>query len=153
MKRAFLTLGSVSREEAADEFAFLAERFPGRRKAIRAFTHAAPEFVFWIHPDGLLHDARDSHKANVPRGHEHILDDEPDYRGFLRGRVVRGSCRQLIVVYCRSEALASSGPAVDQLLAGLEAMPLRVEEDALVVSDNADLYGTYADLQERAAER
>ena len=25
--------------------------------------------------------------ANPPKGHEHIVHDEPDYGGFLRGRV------------------------------------------------------------------
>ena len=34
--------------------------------------------------DGRLHDARDAHARNVPKGHEYILDDEPDYGGFLR---------------------------------------------------------------------
>jgi len=39
------TLGSVSREEAAERFPFLAARYPGRRVAIKGFTHAAPDFV------------------------------------------------------------------------------------------------------------
>ena len=41
------TLGSVSREEAAERFPFLAARYPGRRAAIKEFTHAAPDFVCW----------------------------------------------------------------------------------------------------------
>src|ERR1700744_782863 len=101
-----ITIGSVSRELAASRFPFLGVHHPGRRNAIRDLTHRDPEFVFWIYPEGRLHDARRSHRENVPKGYEHILDDEPDYGGFLRGRVVRQDGHQLIVVYCRSEALA-----------------------------------------------
>jgi DNA repair photolyase len=82
-----ITVGSVSRDRAAESFEFLAPRFRGRRNAIKELTHAQPDFVFWIYPDGRLHDARDAHARNVPRGYEHILDDEPDYGGFLRGRI------------------------------------------------------------------
>jgi hypothetical protein len=52
----------------------------------KELTHSQPDLVFWIYPDGRLHDARDVHAHNVPRGYEYILDDEPDYGGFLRGR-------------------------------------------------------------------
>ena len=83
-----ITVGSVTRAEAAETFAFLAERFSGRRNAIKELTHLQPDFVFWIYPDGRLHDARDAHARNVPKGYEHIVHDEPDYGGFLRGRVV-----------------------------------------------------------------
>src|SRR5262245_8372065 len=96
-----ITLGSVRREELAEAFPFLAERFSGRRRAIKDLTHLQPDFVFWIYPDGRLHDARDAHARNVPKGHESIVDDEPDYEGFLRGRIVTARGRQLIVVYCR----------------------------------------------------
>jgi hypothetical protein len=74
-----LTIGSVSREDAAQIFAFLSPRFRGRRAAIKELTHRDPDFVFWIFPDGRLHDARDAHRSNVPRGYEHIVDDEPGY--------------------------------------------------------------------------
>lgn len=84
-----ITAGSIDRESAAKNFPFLAEHFPGRRNAIRDLTHCDPELVFWIYPDGKLHDAKRSHKDNVPRGFEHILKEEPDYGGFLRGRIVR----------------------------------------------------------------
>jgi hypothetical protein len=56
----------------------------------------------------------------------------------------------VIVVYCRSEALAQSGPAVTQLLRGLARLPAPVDDDALVVSDNGDVYGTISDLALRA---
>lgn len=145
-----LTTGSVSRDIAAERFEFLAARFRGRRAAIKAFTHAAPEFVFWIHPDGTLFDAKDAHRTNVPRGHEHILDDEPDYGGFLRGRLVRSvDGFQLVVVYCRAEALAVPGATVRQLLSGLGQLPVPLDPDALVISDNADIYGTADDLRAR----
>jgi hypothetical protein len=145
-----ITVGSITREEAATLFPFLAQHYPGRRSAIRELTHRDPEFVFWIFPDGRLHDARRSHRDNVPRGYQHILKDEPDYCGFLRGRVVRGGERQLVVVYCRPEALAATGPAVQQLVRGLESMPIPVDDNALIISDNADIYGTVAEMFRRA---
>jgi len=147
-----LTLGSISREIATKRFEVLAPSYRGRRAAIKAFTHAFPEFVFWIFPSGELFDAKDAHRKNVPRGHEHILKDEPDYGGFLRGRIVRSvDGHQLVVVYCREEALAEKGGALTQLLAGLSQLPLPLDRGALVVSDNADIYGTVDDLLMREA--
>lgn len=146
-----ITIGSVSRDLAAERFEFLADRYRGRRTAIKEFTHAAPEFVFWVFPDGTLFDAKDAHRRNVPRGFEHILDDEPDYGGFLRGRLVRSvDGFQLVVVYCRAEALAVSGRPLSQLLEGLGQLPMPLDSDALVISDNADIYGTLDDLRSRA---
>lgn len=145
-----ITLGSITREQACLWFDFLSEGFRGRRKAIRELTHGTPEFVFWIYPDGTLHDARRSHRSCPPPGFDHILNDEPDYGGFLRGRVVRYLDRQLIAVYCREEALAVAGAPLSQLLAGLDQMPMPIDADALVISDNADIYGTVRDLWERS---
>ena len=109
--------------------------------------------MFWIFPDGKLFDAKDAHRKNVPRGFEHILEDEPDYGGFLRGRVARSVYgNQLVVVYCRSEALATPGPSLDQLLSGLAQLPVPLDSGALVVSDNADIYGTVADIRQRQSE-
>ena len=145
-----ITVGSVPREEAAGRFSFLSPRARGRRTALREFTHRDPELVFWIDPTGQLLDAKRSHLQNPPKGLAHILDDEPDYGGFLRGRIARSDEHQLVVVYCRSEALEGGGPAVTQLLAGLDAAPIPVDEEALVVSDNTDIYGTIGDLRARA---
>lgn len=145
-----ITTGSVPRDIAANRFPFLAEHVRGRRNAIKTFTHTAPEFVFWVYPDGTLFDAKDAHRDNVPRGYRHILDDEPDYGGFLRGRLARSvDGFQLVVVYCRPEALAAAGHSLSQLLKGLGRLPVPLDHDALVVSDNADLYGTVEDLQAR----
>ncbi len=104
--RSMISLGSISREDAEKRFPFLAVHYRGRRSAIRQFTHLDPDFVFWIASDGTLLDARDSHLRNPPRGYKRILNDEPDYGGFLRGRVASLLDDQLIVVYCREEALA-----------------------------------------------
>ncbi len=150
MNRELLDLGSVPREVAAVRFPFLAAKVSGRRNQIKEFTHCDPDFVFWIAPDGRLHDARRSHRDNVPRGHEAILDDEPDYGGFLRGRVATLGEFQLVVVYCRPESLAGPGEKLTQFVCGLSQLPVPLAADALVVSDNADLYGTVADLYERA---
>lgn len=94
-----ITVGSVSREEAARRFPFLAAKVSGRRAQIKAFTHRDPDFVFWVYPDGRLHDAKLSHRDNVPRGYEGIEDDEPDYGGFLRGRVASFNGEQMIEAY------------------------------------------------------
>ena len=144
-----IATGSISRDTAAESFPFLAAKYRGRRTAIKEFTHADPDFVFWIFPDGRLHDAKDSHLRNTPRGFAHILNDEPDYGGFLRGRVATRDDRQLIVVYCREEALATAGPQLTQFLRGIDALPIAIREDALVISDNADIYGTIVDLYDR----
>jgi hypothetical protein len=146
-----ITVGSVSRESATAHFEFLAPRFRGRRSAIKQLTHGQPEFVFWIYPDGTLFDAKDAHRRNVPRGFQHILADEPDYGGFLRGRLVRSfEGHQLVVIYCRAEALAEAGHALSQLLHGLNQLPVPLDREALVISDNADLYGTVQDLRVRS---
>lgn len=145
-----LTVGSVTREAAAIRFSFLAEKVSGRRNQIKEFTHRDPDFVFWIYPDGRLHDAKLSHRDNIPRGHESILRDEPDYGGFLRGRVASFGSDQLVVVYCRPETLAAPGEKLDQFLTGISRLPIPLQDEALVVSDNADIYGTVADLIERA---
>lgn len=148
-----ITVGSVSRSELAAEFAFLDEKFSGRRKAIKKLTHERPDFVFWVFPDGKLYDARGAHRRNVPKGYESILNDEPDYRGFLRGRIVSSQGRQLVVVYCRSEALAKAGPTLKQFLRAMRQMPVPLADDAIVISDNADIYGTLTDLEVRDRER
>lgn len=144
-----ITVGSISRERASEIFPFLAEKYRGRRKAIHEFTHLAPDFVFWIYPDGKLHDARDSHGNNPPPGYEYILDDEPEYGGFLRGRVASNCGPQIIVVYCREDALAYDKGKISQFVAGMMQLPIPVQENALVISDNADIYGTLTDLIDR----
>ncbi len=144
-----ITAGSISRSEAADRFDFLAEKVRGRRTALKEFTHTDPDFVFWIYPDGRLFDAKDAHRKNCPKGHENILDDEPEYGGFLRGRVATRLEHQLIVVYCREDALYSDAGRMAQFLKGITRLPVPLDPGALVVSDNADIYGTLADIEER----
>lgn len=144
-----ITAGSTSREVAAQHFPFLRAKYTGRRKAIKAYTHTYPEFVFWIFPDGDLFDAKDVHKKNVPKGYDHILNDQPNYGGFLRGRLARQFEEQLIVVYCAPEALVNDLKKIDQLLTGLSQIPVPIAVDTLVVSDNGDLYGTLEDLEDR----
>lgn len=148
-----ITIGSVLRETAAQHFPFWAQKYPGRRRAIKEFTHRDPDFVFWIFPDGTLFNARDSHLRNVPHGHAAILDDEPEYGGFLRGRVASHFDEQLVVIYCREESLAFPGPSLTQLVRGLEQLPVLLRDEALVISDNGDLYGTVADVTAREQEK
>jgi len=144
-----ITVGSITRQEATERFDFLAEHFRGRRRALHDFTHTDPDFVFWIFPDGNLFDAKDAHIRNIPKGHEHILKDEPEYGGFLRGRIARRGDHQLVVVYCREDALVADVARMEQFLAGISRVPVFLDEDALVVSDNADIYGTLADIEAR----
>ncbi len=144
-----ITVGSISRESAANLFPFLAEKYRGRRKAVKNFTHLAPDYVFWIYPDGSLYDAKDSHKLNTPKGHRYILNDEPDYGGFLRGRVASNYGPQLIVVYCREEALSADKKKIQQLVTGLDQIPIPIQGTTLVISDNGDIYGTVNDLRAR----
>lgn len=144
-----ISAGSVSRSEAARRFEFLAEHVRGRRAALNEFTHTDPDFVFWIYPDGRLFDARDAHIRNYPKGHEHILKDKPEYGGFLRGRIATKLEHQLIVVYCREDALYNDSARMVQFLKGITRVPVPLDPDALVTSDNADLYGTLADIEDR----
>ena len=147
-----LTVGSVSREEAVSNFPFLAAKFSGRRGAIKDFTHLSPDFVFWIFPDGELFDAKDAHRRNIPDGYEHILKDEPNYEGFLRGRLASNHGPPLFVVYCRPEALADEADKIEQFLDGVSQLPIPVEDGNLVVSDNGDIYGTIVDMEKRLNE-
>ena len=144
-----ITTGLVTREEAAQRFDFLAHKFRGRRAAIRAFTHRDPDFVFWIYPDGRLCNAFDSHLKHPPKGFEYILNDEPDYCGFLRGRIASWLEDQLVVVYCREEALARHGEQLAQFLNGMQQVPVSLDDKTLIVSDNGDIYGTLEDLEVR----
>lgn len=152
MGKNMITVGSIPRALAAAWFPFLAPSYRKRRRAIRDFTHTAPDFVFWIKPGGELFDAKDSHLRHVPPGFGHIVRDEPDYCGFLRGRLKANTDgQQLIVVYCRPDALATDHLKITQLLDGLSQLPLPVDLGALVISDNADIYGTLEDLEGREA--
>ncbi len=146
-----LSLGSISREDATARFPFLASHYKGRRSAIREFTHRDPDFVFWIYPNGNLGNAHNSHLQTPPRDFEHILKDEPDYGGFLRGRVASLLENQLIAVYCPEEALAQAGKKLDQFLLGIQQLPVAIRADSLIISDNGDIYGTLDDLFERQA--
>ncbi|MGC4014151.1 MAG: hypothetical protein QM755_06465 [Luteolibacter sp.] len=144
-----ITAGSITRAEATERFEFLAEHFRGRRKVLHDFTHTDPDFVFWIYPDGRLFDAKDAHIRNIPKGYEHILKDEPEYGGFLRGRIAQQGNHQLVVVYCRDDALLDDAVRMKQFLSGITRVPVFLDDDALVVSDNADIYGTLADIEGR----
>ena len=141
-----ITIGSISREVASQIFPFLASRCRGRRKLVKEFTHLSPDFVFWVYPSGDLHDAKDAHIKNVPKGNEHILKDQPEYGGFLRGRVASNYGPQLIVVYCAENALSERQDKIKQFVSGIEKLPIPIKDDALVISDNGDIYGTLKDI-------
>lgn len=147
-----ITIGSISREKATGMFPFLGTKYRGRRKALKDYTHTYPEFVFWVFPNGELFNAKDAHKKNVPKGYEYILKDEPNYGGFLRGRLARQFEDQIIAVYCEPEALSNNVEKMQQFLTAINEIPVPIYEDALVVSDNGDIYGTIDDIEERLEE-
>lgn len=66
-----------------------------------------------------------------------------------RGFTLLNYGSQLIVVYCRPEALASDRGKVEQFLDSISQLPIPPAPDALVVSDNADFYGFIADIEAR----
>ncbi|WP_299247422.1 hypothetical protein [uncultured Aquimarina sp.] len=144
-----ITVGSITREEATAIFPFLQEKYRGRRKEIKEYTHTYPEFVFWIYPDGKLFDAKEAHKKNTPKGFDYILQDEPNYGGFLRGRLARQFEEQIIVIYCEPEVLHLNNEKIKQFLTGIKEIPLPVADTTLVISDNGDIYGTITDIEER----
>jgi hypothetical protein len=47
----------------------------------------------------------------------------------------------------------SVDPPTRRTVSGADAAPIPVQEDALVISDNADIYGTVADLRGRLLVR
>lgn len=151
MGKRLVTIGSVDRDLAAERLPFLAAKYSGRRGAIREITHTQPDLVFWISPEGRFIDARDAHLKNPPKGFEHILHEEPHYGGFLRGRVAWYGDQQFVVVYVLPNALVE-GPAVRQFVDGLRGFPIPVDAEALVISDNGDLYGTVDDVIERVSD-
>jgi hypothetical protein len=67
----------------------------------------------------------DSHLCKPPPGYEHIVHDEPDYGGFLRGRIASLGDAQPVVVYCRPEALAAPGEKLGQFIRGAAELPVR----------------------------
>ena len=55
----------------------------------------------------------------------------------------------MIVVYCRSDALADDRERIAQFARAMEQMPIPLDAKALVISDNGDIYGTLADVRDR----
>ena len=147
-----LTIGSMAREAATELLPFLQKKYPGRRTAIREITHRDPMLVFWISPEGQFLDARDGHLRNPPPGCAHILKDEPEYGGFLRGRVANYAGTVFVVVYCRADALAEDYDRVRQFVLGGQEMPIPTSDSSIVISDNGDLYGVASDLFAREIE-
>jgi hypothetical protein len=45
--------------------------------------------------------------------------------------------------------LVNGGAQIEQFVLGMEQMPIPIDDEALVISDNADVYGTVADLWKR----
>jgi hypothetical protein len=150
MGKRLIGCGSIPRTDASDKLPFLQVKYPGRRTEIRSNTHTDPLLVFWIIPQGDFSDARDGHIRNPSPGHSHILKDEPEYGGFLRGRVANYAGIVFVVVYCRADALKNDSARISQFASGVSQMPIPIPQDALVISDNGDLYGSILDLMTRA---
>jgi len=53
---------------------------------------------------------------------------------------------------CRPETLAYDPDRIGQFLDGISQLPVPLAADALVISDNGDIYGTIKDMDARMAE-
>jgi hypothetical protein len=113
------------------------------RGAIRDLTHGTPEFVFWdFIPTVGFTTTHQSPSSSATRLRNTSSATNPITAVFLRGRVVRYAGQQLIAVYCRSDALASAYPVTfASSLADWSRCRYQLTISALVVSDNADIYG------------
>jgi hypothetical protein len=49
--------------------------------------------------------------------------------------------------------LAIDGAKLKQFVSGIDRLPVPVSDDALVISDNGDLYGTLDDVRQRLSGR
>jgi hypothetical protein len=146
-----LTIGSVQRVEASTWFPFLADNVPQRVADLEAFVEDASETEIAIAKDGTLAEPQEVARASKRPGFAQIVRGEPAAADVMRCIIAQRLGRQLVVVYCRSEALAAAGPALTQLLQGLEQLPIPLDDDALIVSNLGDIYGTFDDVIERAA--
>ncbi|MGD1841629.1 MAG: hypothetical protein ACFB0B_12140 [Thermonemataceae bacterium] len=144
-----ITVGSVSREEATQRFYFLERRFTGRKKAIQDFTHAHPEFNFWIDPTGKLWDAREAQRHRINKLPTDLPENVMQESDFLKGHLARQFEDQIIIVHCDQEALIDNQRKLKQLVVGIAQIPVFIHKDALVISDQGDLYGTLEDIERR----
>jgi hypothetical protein len=102
-----------------------------RWHAVRRQRRASQERSAWL----PAHSRRRTRLRRLPeRTSRAVRRRLPTGRGVLPRR---GACR--------------TGPLLEsQLLTGLQQIPMPVDQDALVISDNADIYGTVDDLRSRS---
>ena len=67
----------------------------------------------------------------------------------MRGRIASHYGAQLVVVYCHEKTLLEKKDKIEQFLVGFSQLPIPIDETALVISDNGDIYGTINDLRNR----
>ena len=148
-----VTVGSVSREAAAERFDFprgtvlrAPYRDPGAHAHVTRSSSSGPTLTVACMTPGR---ATGGASRRAARGSCVMSRTTAASRGAAWPGAQDGSswsCDRL------PEALAAPGPPVTQFARGLEQAPVPMGLETLVIGDNGDLYGTYADLVQRARE-
>lgn len=119
-------------------------------KALVSATHDSGfgtcEYIFWISPEGILEEAPGGHQEKTTftmSPEEYKLSKHYNY---LRGRVGRTvDNKQFIMVYNSKEEFIVSGKKIEQLQRGITSMPIRIDDDAIVVA-GGEVLGTVLDV-------
>lgn len=119
-------------------------------KALVSATHDSGfgtcEYIFWISPEGVLEEAPGGHQEKtlfMMTPEEYRLSKHYDY---IRGRVGRTvDNKQFIMVYSSKEEFVDSEKKIEQLQKGITAMPIPIDDDAIVVA-GGEVLGTVLDV-------
>jgi len=142
-----ITVGSFSREQAAVRFPFLAH---GRtrlhtQRAVQQLTSTDLNYYYRIREDGSIHSQLNLN--NLERFEQ--TGERVDYESFLLVQIISMIQGQLVIAFSQREELAFPGPRVVQLYRGIEQFSVQVYETALVISDEGDIFGLFADFVAR----
>lgn len=145
-----LTVGSVSRDEAEIAFPFLGLKVTREktRRIVQTLASRGESTYFRIDELGKLAGTSKADDldelAKLPSIPSSSRDD------VLHVQYTPNVHRDLLIVFGLHEELAGSNHIVKQLLAGISAMEPLVSDSALVISDEGDIFGTVADIRNRA---
>ena len=103
-----ITVGSVDREEAAIDFSFLAKNFRGRRKAIKEFNSPFLQTMYFGYIQMVSFSMPETRIRSInQKGSSIYWKMSLIIVVFYVVGLPANYGSQLIVVYCREEALAS----------------------------------------------